>query len=477
MKGSRLYFIIIAIVLVLLILLQLRLPRNFRWMETYDTTDPEPFGCFAFDSLMRQSMPHGYTVSAKKLADIERSAKLKPVNILMPSSALALSLDDAAALKRMITGGSKVIIATGRTADLKTDSILGHDYSIGICKYSYSSVDNTYQQLRDLQESPHDTVYWIAPPRQDTKLLNRVFNFMTPSYLIHDTAEHFDTLAYIRNRIDGSFACEDYFPSNADSLEQLRRQLKAEGESTDLAISTYDDYYEVDSIEPIRHAVCLRRNIGKGSLIVVAEPKLFTNYGMLSRTTSALSRAVLEEITDRPIVRADRYCGIDRNYGDELVAQKSPTDYLLSQPALRLALRLAAALIVVFIVFKSRRRQRAIPVYTPPRNHTLEFTQLIGSLYYQRHDNADLVRKKFQSFAEALRRTLDIDIASVSDDENSIQQLCRSTGMTPHEAQRLILRLRTMALTEGRIADADMKRAIDDMNRTLARVEEGNTML
>ncbi len=49
----------------------------------------------------------------------------------------------------------------------------------------------------------------------------------------------------------------------------------------------------------------------------------------------------------------------------------------------------------------------------------MEFTELIGTLYFQKKDHEDLVRKKFTYFAEELRREIQVDIEEVADDERS----------------------------------------------------------
>lgn len=69
--------------------------------------------------------------------------------------------------------------------------------------------------------------------------------------------------------------------------------------------------------------------------------------------------------------------------------QMSPFRYFLSQPPLRWALYLSMASILLFMIFTARRKQRAIPVIREPENKSLEFVELIGTLYYQKKDHAD----------------------------------------------------------------------------------------
>ena len=71
------------------------------------------------------------------------------------------------------------------------------------------------------------------------------------------------------------------------------------------------------------------------------------------------------------------------------------------------------------MIFTARRKQRAIPVIREPENKSLEFAELIGTLYYQKKDHADLVRKKYLYFAEELRREMQVDVEEVAEDERS----------------------------------------------------------
>ena len=59
----------------------------------------------------------------------------------------------------------------------------------------------------------------------------------------------------------------------------------------------------------------------------------------------------------------------------------------------------------------------------------MEFVQLIGTLYYQQHDNTDLVRKKFIYFAETLRERLMVDVEDTADNNHTVSVLSQKTGI------------------------------------------------
>ena len=84
-----------------------------------------------------------------------------------------------------------------------------------------------------------------------------------------------------------------------------------------------------------------------------------------------------------------------------------------------------------------------IPVIHEPANKSLEFTELIGTLYFQKKDHADLVRKKFSYLAEELRREIQVDIEEVADDERSFHRIARKTGMDAGEISKFIDRKST----------------------------------
>ena len=108
--------------------------------------------------------------------------------------------------------------------------------------------------------------------------------------------------------------------------------------------------------------------------------------------------------------------------------------------------------ILLFLIFNARRRQRVIPVYKAPRNHNIEFVKLIGTLYWQRHDNNDLLQKKYATFVDAIRHSTAADITNIADDEENSQTI------------ETLKQLRFLVSNELQVSDPEMKKAIDSMN-------------
>ena len=208
---------------------------------------------------------------------------------------------------------------------------------------------------------------------------------------------------------------------------------------------------------------------GKGEVIFVSSPLLFTNYGMLEGNTSVYIFRLMSYLADLPVYRTEAYVKTDAM----LVAEQSPFREFIKRPPLRWALYLALLGVVLFMIFTARRRQRVIPIMSKPANRSLEFIQLIGTLYYQRKDHVDLVRKKFKLFAEELRKTAGVDISDVNTDDREYLLLAEKTGMNCDRLKKVIRQIRLVLHSEGNISVEEMRSLIDAMDTIVRHAKNG----
>ena len=100
----------------------------------------------------------------------------------------------------------------------------------------------------------------------------------------------------------------------------------------------------------------------------------------------------------------------------------------------------------------------------------MEFAELIGTLYYQKKDHADLVRKKYLYFAEELRREMQVDVEEVAEDERSFGRIARKTGMEAGEIAAFIREVRPVVYGGRSISEKEMKRLVDKMNEIINHI-------
>lgn len=167
---------------------------------------------------------------------------------------------------------------------------------------------------------------------------------------------------------------------------------------------------------------------GKGAFYISTVPLAFTNYN------------VLKEKNTHYAFRALSYLPVTTTFWDEhykvgAVKVSSPLKYILSKGPLRWAWYLSLIGLILFIFFKSRRRQRIIPVIMPLKNVTLKFIETVGKLYYQQGDHKNIAEKKILYFFDYIRTKFYIEDYSNLEDPD--EKLSQKTGVSKEDVRLL----------------------------------------
>jgi hypothetical protein len=136
--------------------------------------------------------------------------------------------------------------------------------------------------------------------------------------------------------------------------------------------------------------------IGKGFVYVHTTPLVFTNVLLLDKNLLEYDQRVLSYLNDGDIYwdKAMR----DFDWTTRFGGGESSFSYILAQPALRWAWYLLIALALVFIIFKAKRSQRAMPVMEQNLNTSLEFVRTMGQLYRIQGDHKRMVNMLMTQF-------------------------------------------------------------------------------
>lgn len=133
---------------------------------------------------------------------------------------------------------------------------------------------------------------------------------------------------------------------------------------------------------------------GKGKMLLHTNPKMYSNMYVLEGNNYKHTFNILSYLPQQTILWDEFYKEKSMNSGP--IKTDSPLTYVLSQPAFRWAFYLALFGVGLFFVFRTKRRQRPIPVIEPLANTSLEFTRTIGRLYFNKGNHADIAAKKVQ---------------------------------------------------------------------------------
>lgn len=461
MKSSRNFLFAMLVLFVLFCLLQVNLPKKFVWSPTFSHVDKQPLGCFVFDSVLTQSLPNGYHVTKKTFFQLDQEHAKEKISVLMVVDQQDLKQLDVKYLCNIARRGGKVMVVAsssfddGRNTDTVVVDELERTFKVKIEDGLYFSLRGILSGLKAHDNDMYDTIYWNNRETMYAAQSYRMFYNMVGGTLFVDSVPKVKRLAYTLSAAGYDYKLDSLYVGDFTRFDTIVDEKER--------IERIDTF----AIKKIPAAVSVP--YGKGEVIFVSSPLLFTNYGMLEGNTSVYIFRLMSYLADLPVYRTEAYVKTDAM----LVAEQSPFREFIKRPPLRWALYLALLGVVLFMIFTARRRQRVIPIMSKPANRSLEFIQLIGTLYYQRKDHVDLVRKKFKLFAEELRKTAGVDISDVNTDDREYLLLAEKTGMNSDRLKKVIRQIRLVLHSEGNISVEEMRSLIDAMDTIVRHAKNG----
>lgn len=296
------------------------------------------------------------------------------------------------------------------------------------------------------------------------------FNYADSSYEIAGTVLHIDheftidpssidELFYFAGHGNHVFLSSSDFPKEiADSLKftieyntkfkdsiqlDIAKSKNKHKAYYDKSISTaYFD--EIDSTKTVvlgtqksssgtEHANYIRIAHKRGFFYLHLQPAAFTNYYLLQKNASYIEDALGYLPKTKEVFWKIKRYEVEFNSG-------SPMRYILSQPALKWAWRLALIGMLIFMIFNAKRRQRIIPIEEPLKNTTVDFTKTIGNLYFQEGNHLIIAEKKIQFLLEKIRNEYYIDTFNL--DETFCNRLQQKTNRNKEDITKLVTQIK-----------------------------------
>lgn len=176
-----------------------------------------------------------------------------------------------------------------------------------------------------------------------------------------------------------------------------------------------DSLMRLDHVEPLGMNDSLYNfaviPVGHGRIFTHLEPRVFSNYYLRTPEGYSYASEVFAHLSMRPIY-FDKY---NRSYHYQheldLTHVEGPLDYLFQQPALRNAWITLLVGIMLFLLFRSKRQQRIIPIIPEVENTSIEFAKALGTLYYQSNRTKFLANEMMRLFHTFNRRRYNIQPA------------------------------------------------------------------
>lgn len=172
------------------------------------------------------------------------------------------------------------------------------------------------------------------------------------------------------------------------SLRQLSPYTWFSGGDSSRTVKITEDLGGKANFIRVRH--------GAGGFYLHSRPGMFSNYYLLRNQGHEYAFRALSYLPAQNL-------WWDEYYKQGRVGSKSLFGIIRKYPAIRWAWYLLLAAVLLFVVFRGKRRQRIIPRIAPLKNTSLEFAGVISSLYYNQRDFRDIAVKKAWYFQEYLR--------------------------------------------------------------------------
>lgn len=371
-NNSRIFIAVIALLFVLLIATELLRPKPIDWSNDFTPNNTKPFSVKAFHSLVGSIFKEKvHNVHEDIYSQIVSAEDTVAANYLFINDDFEVDSTSINELLYLVDEGSNVFIAAEYFDDFLADTL----------HFSTELNYNNYGIYDDI------SVGW--KPDTSHQLICR----------LHHTNLPVDSFKFASKGSDMFF-----------DINQKKHTFTVLGSNAE------------------KQPNFIKIPFGKGSFYLHSNPYLFTNYHLLTDNHAQYAAAAISHLP------ADLPLWFDLNYVNAIQESDSLFRFLLSKETLRWALYLAIALLLMFLLFESKRKQRYIPIISPLRNTTIDFVKTIGMLYYQDNNHKDLVDKKITYFWAYLHQKYHAKITYTLD---FYQFLAQKTAMPLSDIEQL----------------------------------------
>ena len=178
------------------------------------------------------------------------------------------------------------------------------------------------------------------------------------------------------------------------------------------------------------NALFVKASMGKGNFYFISIPDIYTNYFIVNNPNREAAYKTLSYLNTDKIYWDEFYKTFNTNQGSHL-------QFIFAHDSLYAAYSLAFIALLIFMLFALKRKQKAIPIVEPLQNTTLQFVEVVGSVYYNSKNHKIIAEEKINSFYEFLRNKF--LIAGRNFDAENLLRISKLSTIPLEEIKKLIL--------------------------------------
>ena len=202
--------------------------------------------------------------------------------------------------------------------------------------------------------------------------------------------------------------------------------------------------------------------IGNGKLYLMTMPDVFGNYFIVNNPNRQLAYAMLSIIKNDVLIWDEYY----KTYN---ITSYSFIKFILESDALYTAYLLIVFILILYMIFEGRRRQRAIPVVLPPVNSTLQFVNVVSHVYYNSRNHQSIAAEKIRFFYENVRRKFHVNTNQIN--EEFLNEITELSGIEKKLIKQLFVYCEKLKqpgeITENELVE--LNRQIHNFNKNSLR--------
>lgn len=188
--------------------------------------------------------------------------------------------------------------------------------------------------------------------------------------------------------------------------------------------------FRISAINKRRRPVMLEADLGKGKLILSTLPDVFGNLFIVNHPNRSYVYTLLSKLKNETVIWDEYYKTFGRH-------KQSMFAFIFSSDALYMAYSITVLSILLFMLFGIKRRQRAIPVITPPRNTTLEFVDVVSQVYFNSNNHQHIAAETIRYFYAEISRKFQLNTANL--DESFFMALHQRSGVDLEQIRKLFM--------------------------------------
>jgi len=375
----------LAFITLIALLIAYMMPTEINWTPSFENDEEDPFGSLILYEELDEIFPgQEIKVNAEPFYNGIGQSNYKNHNLIVVDKSFQPDSLERAQLYNFVRSGNNAFIAAAEMSHKFQDSL----------KFWTDFHFFDFDVWADRREGDQSYLNFYGETKQDSAYTTRTENYS--QYFIDEFEKGNYTIDSLNAHVAG-ISKISYFNKSEDDSDSLTNFVRIQ--------------------------------YGGGNFFLHLLPYAFTNYAMLEDNTNEYVSQCLSYLPQQSTIWDEYYKPRSIAGG----AGASPLNIVLGSPALKWAYWLAFSTLLLFMIFYAKRRQRVIPVIKPYENSSLDFTQTVASLYFQRHNNADLAQKKARYFRDYVSRKFYLKHFTV--DDRGLKELL---GKSSYDREQLL---------------------------------------